>query len=509
MSNAERMLDLVARLNSHSRLQDLLPAVLEAALDLTAAGRAFLMARDSAGRLSLTAGRNCYRQDLAPAEFQGSHSILQRVLDTGQALYIPRLQESPEFSAAESVRLQNLQSAICIPLLRPAASTPQALGVLYIDSATGMPLLNQQHLDWLQALGTHAAICLENARLLADLEARNQEIEALNRQLSERVETQAGNLQEMKLLLRETQRELQPIYGLGNIVGGSAPMLAVYKILERVARTEATVMIEGESGTGKELVAHYVHYNGPRFERPMISVNCSAFNETLLESELFGHRKGSFTGAIGNKTGLFEVADGGTLFLDEVGDMSVEMQKKLLRALQDGEIRPVGAAQTMKVDVRVIAATNRNLREMVNQGQFREDLFYRLNVIAIRLPALRERMEDLPLLVDSLGHRICAKLKLPYGPPPREVMQKFLEHTWPGNVRELENELQKLYILQSDYTLETEARPDAGDLTMEAAERNAILRALEEAHGNRRKAAEMLGMPRSTFYLKLAHHRIM
>jgi transcriptional regulator with PAS, ATPase and Fis domain len=362
----------------------------------------------------------------------------------------------------------------------------------------------------MKALANHLSISIENASLFSEVQKQKEEIQNLNIKLQEKVEKQAGNIAEMRNLLAETQRELGGAYGLGNIVGKSSPMLRIFKLLEKVYRTSVTVLILGESGTGKELVARYIHYNGSRSEKPLVSVNCSAFSEALLESELFGHRKGAFTGAVESKTGLFELADGGTLFLDEVGDMNLEMQKKVLRVLEDGIVRPIGAKETIKVDVRIISATNRNLRDMVQKGEFREDLYYRLNVLTIEMPSLKERREDIPLLVDFFVNRIADELKQPAKTIPDSAMKMFMEYDWPGNVRELQNELRRVMILESEYDHEQLKPQGSNDdaIRMDDIEKQAILRAIEQANGNKSKAAELLGIPRSTFYVKLARYKI-
>lgn len=297
---------------------------------------------------------------------------------------------------------------------------------------------------------------------------------------------------------------------MGNIVGKSAPMLKLFKILEKVVVTHATVLIQGESGTGKELVAKYIHYNSPRKEKPLVSINCSAFSESLLESELFGHVKGAFTGATQDKTGLFQFADGGALFLDELGDMSLDMQKKLLRVLQDGEVRPVGSKETHRVDVRILAATNRDLKKLIEEGKFREDLYFRLNVIHLEIPPLRERPEDIPLLIDAFTHKISIELDKPLKPPAPKIIQQFLEYDWPGNIRELENELRRFFILESEYELThlLQSKKDQGQEEYGDFEKSSILKALDTASGNKSKAAELLGMPRRTFYRKLIKYHI-
>lgn len=500
--------ELLVLLNSRLRWDELIPSVLDACLELTGAERSFLLIQDAAGGNIVSAGRNNRKQCLSESDFQLSGTIVKKVLETKTALFLPKLEEAPEFASTDSVRLLNLQSAACIPLLAPGSVEDPALGALYIDASTSSGPLTESETQILQMLGSHVAVCLQNASLFEQLQRKNKEILALNQKLQQRVEDQAGNLAEMQVLLRETQRELRPVYGLGNIVGQSPAMLKVFKILEKVVNSEATVLILGESGTGKELAARYIHYNGPRSERAMVSINCSAFNEALLESELFGHRKGAFTGAHQNKAGLFALADEGTLFLDEIGDMSLEMQKKLLRTLQGGEFWPVGDTEPRRVNVRIIAATHQDLHELVRQSKFREDLYYRLNVISISIPPLRERVQDLPLLIDFLTHRLSEEWHRSLPPLSNEILQNFLTHSWPGNVRELENELRKVYILDTEYQWNPPSPDAETELHMSSVERSAILKALEAAHGNKRKAAELLGMPRSTFYIKLSRYGI-
>ena len=239
-------------------------------------------------------------------------------------------------------------------------------------------------------------------------------------------------------------------YSYNGLIGRSKPMQELYNLLEKIKNAESTIIIQGENGTGKELIAKAIHRTSSRGGKPFVIQNCSAFNDNLLESELFGHAKGAFTGAIKDKKGLFLIADQGTFFLDEIGDTSPSMQVKLLRVLQEGTFLPVGSTETKKVDVRIVAATNKNLKEMVDKGLFREDLYYRLNVINVQAPSLRERKEDIPLLVD---HFLTAACKNKLQEPKvfdRSIMQKFYDYNWPGNVRELENEVERLVVLAGD-----------------------------------------------------------
>ncbi|MEK6577939.1 MAG: sigma-54 dependent transcriptional regulator, partial [Bdellovibrionota bacterium] len=239
-------------------------------------------------------------------------------------------------------------------------------------------------------------------------------------------------------------------YSYESMVGKSKLMQELYGMLDKIKNSESTVLVQGENGTGKELIARAIHFNSPRKDAQFVTVNCSAFNENLLDSELFGHVKGSFTGAIKDKKGLFEAADKGTLFLDEIGDMSPTMQVKLLRVLQEGTLTPVGGTEVRKVEVRVVAATNKDLKEMIEMGTFREDLYYRINVINLVVPPLRDRKEDIPLLVDHFISRGCKEKGVPIKAFAKRAMEKIFDYPWPGNIRELENEVERVIVLSGD-----------------------------------------------------------
>jgi two-component system nitrogen regulation response regulator NtrX len=302
------------------------------------------------------------------------------------------------------------------------------------------------------------------------------------------------------------------------IIGGSVSMKALRQQLALMAGTNGRVLIYGESGTGKELVAHAIHAQSPRVNEPFVEVNCAAIPEELIESELFGHIKGSFTGAVEDKTGKFQKADSGTLFLDEVGDMSLRTQAKVLRALEEQRFEPVGAAQSAQVDVRVVAATNKHLEEEIERGNFREDLFYRLNVIPFFVPPLRDRREDIPVLADHFLREFTTA----YGRKPKELTAEayraLTDHHWPGNVRELKNLIERIVILNPQVRVDarhiplTPARRSSdgsqgrfGSLqeVREAVEREYILKKLEEANGNVTRTAELLGLERSNLYRKM------
>jgi len=304
---------------------------------------------------------------------------------------------------------------------------------------------------------------------------------------------------------------------VAEIEGKSPRMLEVYKLVARVAPTSATVLVAGESGTGKELVARAIHSHSTRATTAFVPVNCTALSESLLESELFGHARGAFTGAIAAKRGLFEMADGGTLFLDEIGDMGPKMQAQLLRTLQDGEVRPVGGAESIKVDVRLVCATNRDLEAEVKAGRFREDLYFRINVVTVKLPPLRERPGDIPILVAHFLAKVARREGRTEASMSREALDMLCRYGWPGNVRELENAVERAMavakgnvILPSDLPVEVYgvAAPGPSGIiddrpTLAELERRYIALVLSECTGNKKKAAEKLGIDRRTLYRAL------
>jgi transcriptional regulator with PAS, ATPase and Fis domain len=326
---------------------------------------------------------------------------------------------------------------------------------------------------------------------------------------------------ELRAEIGELRDELRKLGRFGHILGSSPPMQKLYDQLGRVSPTSATVLLIGESGTGKELAARAIHHTSPRRANRFVAINCSAIPETLLEAELFGHARGAFTGAIGTRQGRLEQAHKGTLFLDEVGTMSPALQAKLLRVLQEREFERVGDAHTIKIDVRIIAATHSDLAKMVAEGTFREDLFYRLNVIQVALPPLRDRREDLPALAEHFLTRAATKLnrELRLSPP---ALERLLRYPWPGNVRELENAIERAAILARSATVDVEDLPphvSAGlqlgpspalprQISLADAERIHILQTLERFGGNHSGAAEALGIGRTTLWRKLKEYEI-
>jgi len=326
----------------------------------------------------------------------------------------------------------------------------------------------------------------------------------------------------MKKTSPETPELGAPLSEAAHIIGRSPRIQRIFRLVSKIAPTESAVIITGESGTGKELLARSIHFQSPRVHRPFLAINCGALPENLLESELFGHVRGAFTGAATDKKGLFEQADGGTLFLDEVGELSFPSQVKLLRALQEGEVRSVGSNSSIKVDVRIISATNRDLRRAMEEGTFREDLYYRLNVFQIEIPPLRQRREDIPLLAGFFLDRFSEKMKKAIQAFSEEAQFLLMHYSYPGNVRELENAIQRAVALAEDDVIHPEDLPprmrevekpqivgptsstDIPDgLTLAEVEALYIRRAVDQMGGNLSRAAKALGISRSTLWRKL------
>jgi transcriptional regulator with GAF, ATPase, and Fis domain len=404
------------------------------------------------------------------------------VLRSGRSA-IFRVAELPATHGA-NVSLQDLGVHVvaCVPIRGSSAT----LGVLYLDSRQEALLLARAPLAVLDLFAAQAAVALEQTQ------AHDEAVRAL--------ETAEEALRRHRSEARERYDDL---------VGASPAMQAVYRSLELIAPSEEPVLVLGETGTGKELVARAIHARGPRREREFVALNCAALPETLLESELFGHVRGAFTGADEARAGLFEVAHRGTLFLDEIGDMGPRMQASLLRVLQSGELRRLGSRAPARVDVRVIAATHRDLEKQVRRGEFREDLYFRLNVLRLDLPPLRERPEDIPQLAREILRRIVRGRELPELSP--RLIACLMAQRWPGNVRELENVLRQLAVL-GERELDAQHLPERlrrqrgfapPARTLREAELETIRRTLETVNGNKAKAARILGVDRKTLYARL------
>ncbi|HIN84955.1 MAG TPA: sigma-54-dependent Fis family transcriptional regulator, partial [Myxococcales bacterium] len=534
-----RIMEINRRLATERDLQRLLDFILDSAIALTGAERGFVILTNSENNdgdtnLEVSAARNIDRETLRRQGTKVSKSITRQVLESGEPVMTLDAGEDDRFKEALSVHHMKLRSILCFPL----RTHGDVIGVIYMDNRFQTSTFADQDIQVLSAFADQAAVAITNAKLHEKnqanqeaLKASNERVEKLNSELQNRVEDQAERLEEIEANLAIQRTQLQTRYSYENIIGTSPAMQRVFNVLDRVTDTGVPVLIQGESGTGKELVARAIHYNSSkRKKKGFVSVNCAALSETLLESELFGHVRGAFTGADRDRKGLFETAHGGTMFLDEVADMSLAMQAKLLRTLQEGEVWPVGASKAINVDCRIVAACNRNLNEMVNQGVFRQDLYFRLNVVSIMLPALRERDEDIIMLVQHFLRSFAKQNDKPMVTLSGPVLDMLRNYGWPGNVRELEASVfnaclfcdgdtlmldhfsHKPELVASVGVTSKEASQDAGfslaGMSLAELEEQAIVAALERSDGNKVEAAGQLGITRQTLYNKLKAYGI-
>ena len=427
-----------------------------------------------------------------------TRSVYRRVVEEKAAVLAA---DAPsEVGRTASILGASIHSTIGVPLWKG----PEIIGVLQADNRSAPGMLKSRDVETLLLLASNASLAVHSARLIKRLVTAEDRLQKENTFLKGREEKRRSGGG-----------------GKADIIGESQAMRRMIEHLDKVVDTRVTVLIEGETGTGKELIAAAVHYRSRRRDKLFVAQNFAALTESLLESELFGHKKGSFTGAVEDKKGLFEIADGGTLFLDEITETPLSLQSKLLRALQEGEIRPVGGSQAKHVNVRIVAATNRNLEEEVKAGRFREDLYYRLKVFPIRLPPLRERREDVPLLATHFLARYAAEIGKPVGGFAQQTMELMVAYDWPGNVRELENEVQRLVIqldaggfatpeLLSPRIRKIEgliARSGATKGTLkemvDSVEKFFLIESLREHGNNKTNAAKTLGITREGLHKKL------
>ncbi len=459
----------------------------------------------------VVAARNIDRENVKKALQKISRSIVGAVLEKGEPFRSDDAVRDDAFVPSASMAEMKLRSVLCVPMRVGG----EVRGALYVDNRFAHGQFDETACDLLESFADQASLALERVRLIEDNQRANQNLEAANAQLKNALRYQSQALDSLSEGLGHGGFELTREYP--SIVGRGRVMRAMLAILDRVVEGDFPVLLLGESGTGKELVAAALHQGSPRAKGSFIAVNCGAIAEGLLESELFGVVKGAFTGAVKDRAGLIEAAQGGVLFLDEIGEMSLGLQAKLLRVLQERRVRRVGGNQEIAVDARIVSATNRDLARDVVSGRFREDLYYRLKVVQIEVPPLRERREDLPVLVEHFLSRLCAEgtRKKPLVTP--ECMERLLAHDWPGNVRELSNEITRMFALGGDQLgpdlvahLARSPRSAAqGTLRglvgrrMEDIEAEVIRATLEATGGKRGEAAKMLGIPRRTFYNRL------
>ena len=492
----DRVLDIAKVVLGELDVDRVLTSALDGLIDLCGAERGMVLLFDRDGALLFERARNLERQDVENPEFQVSRTIIGRVRAQGKPFFDPDLPAQPLGSYGDSVFRLGLMAVLCLPLVHDGA----VFGVVYLDTKSRKRSFTPETLALAATFSDFISLAAHNA-----LERRC---------LSRRVDS--------------LEQELREHYRFENIVGGDPKMVEVLKLVAQVAASDAAVLIEGESGTGKELVARALHYNSRRHDKPFLPINCGAMPETLQEAELFGHERGAFTGAIRTHPGWFERADGGTIFLDEVGEMPPALQVKFLRVLETGEYSRVGSTTIRRADVRIVAATNRALEELVATGGMRRDLHYRLAVIRVALPPLRERRSDIPVLVrhflDELREPGEAR-RFQVSPEAEALLEA---HPFPGNVRELQNVLKRAMLIAEGEVIEPRHLPEAlvrrperrglappgasfresKQRVVEEFERGYIARCLEESGGHITRAAQAAGMDVKNFHTKMSRYGI-
>jgi transcriptional regulator with GAF, ATPase, and Fis domain len=470
-----KLYEFSERLIHQRDLGELLEALMDAVIEITNADKGFLVLLEG-DTIDVKVARNLNRENIADAVSQLSDSIIAKVVRSRKPVIVSDAMRDDEFSAAKSVMQLKVSSVICVPLL----DRGRLLGLIYVGNDSIRDLFQQDTLRILTVFASQASLIVANALLLNELRVDNK-------RLNERLEQ----------------------YRFGEIVGTSPPMQQVFRKVEKIAATDISVLITGETGTGKELIAREIHNRSPRAGKPFVTINCGAIPENLLESELFGHVKGAFTGAVANKQGKFQAADGGTLFLDEIGEMPVELQVKILRALQERVVYRVGDTRPETCDIRILAATNRDLDKEIAAGRFREDLYYRLNVVNVELPPLRQRGEDVLVVARYLLSRYSREYDVKVKGLSPNAAVAIRKHAWPGNIRELENRIKKAIVLCESSVIGPDDLGLTGDvlpqiLTLAEAkdkfQREYINEVLALNNGNRTKTARDLGVdPRTVF----------
>jgi Nif-specific regulatory protein len=470
--NLNALLKISRVVHAIRNLDELQGQLLDLIFEIVPAARGAILLADREGQQF----NSLYARLRQPGQAQlvrVSRTIARQVLEQGIAILGSDVASSSNLREIESVAASSVRSLLCVPL----TVFHRVIGCIYLDSTTPANRLLEEHLQLVAAIAGISAMALENARRVQWLEQENQ-----------------------RLTVEITQER--------SLLGESIRMKEIYHFLSRVAPTDSTVLIVGESGSGKELAARALHRNSPRASKPFMAINCAAIPETLLESDLFGHERGAFTGAAGLKKGRLEVADGGVVFLDEIGELTPAMQVKLLRVLQEREFERVGGTHPIKVDIRLVAATNCNLEEAVQNGIFRQDLYYRMAVVKMSMPALREHKEDIPMLARHFVQKHAKRCKVKPRPISREALARLVNYDWPGNVRELENAIERALVLGASEMILPEDLPESllertppaemSEAKYHAAvkelKKQLILDAVEQTHGSYADAARILGV---------------
>ncbi len=476
IASYRKLYEFTSMMMSRHTVEEILDHLMDTVIEVTGASNGFLILRDETDRFHITAARNVQRETIQHGTDYVSDTIIQQVIEERRALIVSDAMNEDAYKNAASVLDLKLSSVMCAPLI----VRENLFGILYVGNNDIINLFTPHKLELLEIFASQAALVIQNALAIDELKLDQQ-------QLKDQIDQ-----------MRQ-----------GAIIGSSEVMQDVFRKISKVAQADIPVLIRGETGTGKELVAHEIHNQSHRAKGPFVAINCGAIPQDLLESELFGHKRGAFTGAVSDKSGKFKAAHQGTLFLDEIGDMPMALQVKILRALEEHTILPVGSTKPEKVDIRVIAATNRPLEKMVETQEFREDLYYRLNVVGLELPSLKDRDDDTLLIAKYFLKRYAEEYKAKITGFSPKASEAIRLHSWPGNVRELENRVKKAIVMAEKSIIEAEdldlenPQPPVLKTLAEAREefqQKYILEALRYNANNRTKTAKMLDVdPRTIF----------
>jgi transcriptional regulator with GAF, ATPase, and Fis domain len=496
-SQLQQLLTIGKEVLAEVEVDSVLERSMDHLVEVSGAERGIIILFNNKGDRHYQTARNLEKQDIDHPEFEISQTIIEQVNSNGEPVYLKNALEEKSLDKSKSVRRLKILSVICLPLI----FDEKIFGVIYLDNRTALGRFTSETSELIKSFADFISLAAYHAM-------------------------ERNHWKKKQTALEE---ELRFQYNFETIIGQSPKMIKVLEMISQVADTDATVLIEGESGTGKELTVNALHYNSSRRDKSLLSVNCAAFPENLLESEFFGHEKGSFTGAYKHQKGKFELADNGTLFLDEVDEMSPALQAKLLRVIQFGEFAPIGSEETKQCDVRIIAASKSDLKKLVEDGKFREDLYYRLNLFIIKLPALRERLGDILPLAEYFLIDACKRLNkegLKFNPQTKQFLQNY---NYPGNVRELENIIHRAAIVCKTKLIKPEHLPeevtsgkfnksvssyqslsfkDAKEKVISDFEHQYLVQILEECNGVISKAAERMGMHKKNLHEKLNKYGI-
>ncbi|MFH1727214.1 MAG: sigma 54-interacting transcriptional regulator [Pseudomonadota bacterium] len=522
ISKIEKLIEITSFLSSESNLDKLLNVIIDNAILFSNAKRGFILLNkyylekelklksdDLLKNFTVMIARNIEGRNVDKLALEVSETILKETLDADKVIYIKNAFK--DFDQAKSIQMAQLKSIISFPIIENKI----IIGAVYLDDPGKISAFDDIDQNLIKAFAKQVSIAISNSKHLSQLKQKNKEIETLNTELDKRLKITEELYEKSEELIEAKIKTEDKSFDYKNIITQSPKMMKIFDVIDKIKDSDVPVLIIGESGTGKELIARAIHYNGARSINPFMAENCGAISATLIESELFGYVKGAFTDANKDKRGIFELANKGTVFLDEIGEMPLDMQKKLLRVLQQKAIRKVGGNKSISIDFRIISATNKNIKEMVEKSIFRNDLYFRINTVEIHLPPLRERKEDIPILINFFLKKINPESEIKID---KAVIESFMEYNWPGNIRELENEIYKLSVLAENNKIDAQTFNQGKTFisnqigipkkTLVDIEKEYIDKILNEVAWNKSQASKILDIDIKTLNAKISKYEL-